>query len=123
MKPYKTIKNESSAPRRNKKHQSNKSHNFDAAPRVEKAADSGKLLDVEEIDVGAALEKVAVVPIEHPSCSRASEKGGKIAGQHRNFNRRLIAVEEEDKEQPDDQVVDLNHNDSELVWNGNIIIN
>ena len=124
LKPFKTIKNESSAPRRNKKHQSNKSHNFDAAPRVEKAADSGKKLDVEEIDVGAALEKVAVVPIDHRSCRRASEKGGgKIDRQQMNFNRRLIVVEEEDKEQPDDQAVDLNHNDSELHWNGNIKIN
>ena len=79
---------------------------------------------MEEIDVGAALEKVAVVPLVHPSCSRESEKGGsEIAGQQRNFNRRLIAVEEEVKEQPDDQAVDLNLNDSEIVLNENIKIN
>ena len=78
---------------------------------------------MEEIDVGAALENVAVAPIVHPSCSKASEKGGEIAGQQLNFNRRLIAVEEEDKERPDDRAVNLNHNDSELVWNGNIKMN
>ena len=64
------------------------------------------------------------MPIVHPSCSRESEKGGgEIAGQQRNFNRRLIAVEEEVKEHPDDQAVDLNLNDSEIVLNGNIKIN
>ena len=59
------------------------------------------------------------MPIAHPSCNKASEKGGEIAGQQLNFNRRLIDVEEENKEQPDDQAVNLNHNDS---WNGKIII-
>ena len=78
---------------------------------------------MEEIDVDAALEKVAIVPIDHHSYGKANEKKAEIAEQQPNFNRRLIAIEEEeDKEQSDDHSGNLNLNDGVLVLDENIII-
>ena len=120
--PFKMSKSDSSAPRRNKKkRQSNKNKN--AASREDKEADSGKKLDVDEMDVDAALDEVVVMPIDDRSPNKAAKKGGKVAVQQPNINRRLIAVEEEDAEESHDQVVYLNHQDSERVLNENIEIN
>ena len=57
---------------------------------------------VEEIDVGAALDKVEIVPIDRTSSKRLGGKEGKIARQNLNRNRLLIDVEEEEKKGPED---------------------
>ena len=62
---------------------------------------------MEEIDVGAALDKVEIVPIAHASSNKLGEKEGKIARQNFNRNRRLIDVEEE-KKGPADHTKNLN---------------
>ena len=62
------------------------------------------------------------MPIDHRLRNKAAKKGSKVAGQQPNINRRLIAIEE-DKEEPHDQIVYLNHQDSEQVLDENIIIN
>ena len=78
---------------------------------------------MEEIAASVALEKVAVVPIAHPIWSKDSVRRGEIAEQQLNFNQRFIAVEEEDKERPENQSINLNHNDRKLVLNENMRIN
>ena len=62
------------------------------------------------------------MPILHRSRNKAAEKGGEIAGKQPSINRRLIAVEEEDKEEHLDQALYLNHQNSEQVLNENIIV-
>ena len=91
---------------------------------------------MEEIEVSAALDKVEIVPVVHPSSKRLGDKEGKAARQNLNRNRRLIAVEEEEakegpvdyvkeeaKEGPDDYANGLKKSDSRKVLNGDILIN
>ena len=79
---------------------------------------------MEEIEVGAALDKVEIVPVAHPSSKKLGYKEGKAARQNLNRNRRLIAVEEEEaKEGPDDYANGLKKSDSRKVLNGDILIN
>ena len=94
-------KSESLASKRVLKQLNDQHHNYDVVPNKRNASDSGQF-EVKEIDVAAALDKVEVLPIAHSSSQRLGENKGSIAQQNQNKNRRLSAIEEEDKYAPED---------------------